>query len=66
MLSHDAVVWENVAIFNSALDSRPELATPDNRAVSYLPLSHIAALGIDVLSHYVIGFEVYFAKPDAL
>ena len=56
MLSHDACVWENIATLNAALDSRPDLATPDNRSVSYLPLSHIAALGLDVLSHYCVGF----------
>ena len=34
--------------------------------MSYLPLSHIAGLIFDVISHSFVGFKLYFAKPDAL
>jgi long-chain-fatty-acid--CoA ligase ACSBG len=37
-----------------------------DRIVSYLPLSHIAGLVFDVISHCKVGFRLYFAKPDAL
>jgi len=43
-----------------------EVFSDEERFVSYLPLSHIAGLIFDVLSHSMIGFKLYFAKPDAL
>jgi long-chain-fatty-acid--CoA ligase ACSBG len=45
---------------------RPEVMSCNNRVVSYLPLSHIAGISVDVLTHYLTGHEVYFARPDAL
>lgn len=42
------------------------IAFADNRIVSYLPLSHIAGLTIDVIAHMFAGSELYFAMPDAL
>ena len=41
-------------------------ADHNERMVSYLPLSHIAAAMLDVYGHAIVGFSVYFAKPDAL
>lgn len=38
----------------------------NERIVSYLPLSHIAASMIDIFIHFYHGGTVYFAKPDAL
>lgn len=43
-----------------------ETFNDEERFVSYLPLSHIAGLIFDVLSHAFIGFKLYFARPDAL
>jgi long-chain-fatty-acid--CoA ligase ACSBG len=37
-----------------------------SRVVSYLPLSHIAGLIMDVIHLAVYDCELYFAKPDAL
>eukprot|EP01031_Cornospumella_fuschlensis_P007437 gene7437-9210_t len=37
-----------------------------DRAISYLPLSHIAAQLIDVYCIMTLGAKVYFAQPDAL
>ncbi len=36
------------------------------RMVSYLPLSHIAAAMLDVYGPLIVGYCVYFARPDAL
>jgi long-chain-fatty-acid--CoA ligase ACSBG len=43
-----------------------EKFSDEERFVSYLPLSHIAGLIFDVISHSSVGFKLYFAKPDAL
>ena len=65
MLSHDNLVWTVGSAFNQ-LTGSGESFTEEERIVSYLPLSHIAGLILDVLSHTYVGFKVYFAKPDAL
>ena len=65
MLSHDNLVWTVQSAFNQ-LTGNGEQFTDEDRIVSYLPLSHIAGLVFDILSHCLIGFKVYFAKPDAL
>jgi long-chain-fatty-acid--CoA ligase ACSBG len=54
-----------ISAFNQ-LTGSGEMFTEDDRIVSYLPLSHIAGLIFDVLSHVLVGFKIYFAKPDAL
>lgn len=66
MLSHDACVWEQIPIMSTWAKIRPEIMSCNNRVVSYLPLSHIAGLSVDVLTHFLNGHEVYFARPDAL
>ena len=38
----------------------------NERLVSYLPLSHIAASMLDIFCHFYHGGTIYFAKPDAL
>lgn len=68
MLSHDNVTWTPTAFL--------ELLPPMNvdneeRMVSYLPLSHIAAQMLDIftplqLGRKGVGAVIYFARPDAL
>lgn len=65
MLSHDNLVW-TVESSNNQLMTAGEKFTEDERMVSYLPLSHIAGLLLDVMSHIFMGHKLYFAKPDAL
>jgi long-chain-fatty-acid--CoA ligase ACSBG len=65
MLSHDNLVW-TVLSTQHQLTAFGETFNDEERIVSYLPLSHIAGLLLDVLSHIRQGFKVYFAKPDAL
>ena len=45
---------------------KPEAVGPQNRIVSYLPLSHIAGLCFDILQHILNSCELFFARPDAL
>jgi long-chain-fatty-acid--CoA ligase ACSBG len=65
MLSHDNLVWTVKSGF-SQLTGSGEKFTENDRIVSYLPLSHIAGLIFDVMSHSLVGFQIYFARPDAL
>jgi len=60
MLSHDNVTW-------TARTVTPILQLKENeRMVSYLPLSHIAAQLTDIHGPMQLGGTVCFAKPDAL
>lgn len=66
MLSHDNLCWEAIPMMNEVIKSDPSIPIIAHRVVSYLPLSHIAGLAVDVMSHVFAGHELYFAKPDAL
>lgn len=66
MLSHDNLCWESIPMMNECQKSAPDLALNNHRVVSYLPLSHIAGLCVDLMSHIFAGHELYFARPDAL
>lgn len=55
MLSHDNLVWTVKSAFK-LLTGSGESFTENDRIVSYLPLSHIAGLIFDVLSHTLVGF----------
>jgi len=66
MLSHDNLTWETVCVQSMTEKDRPDAVGPQNRIVSYLPLSHIAGLAFDILQHMGNVCEVYFARPDAL
>ena len=69
MLSHDNLVFTQSVLVCTAIENYPrgwneELNT--FRLLSYLPLSHVAAMVCDVMSHLLLACELHFAKPDAL
>ena len=61
MVSHDNLTWTSLNIIEHYMDLSHE-----DRAVSYLPLSHIAAQLIDIHCIMAIGASAWFAQPDAL
>ena len=61
MLSHDNIVYTAQYSCETA-NFKPF----QDRFVSYLPLSHIAAQEVDIYASLFIGATVYFAQPDAL
>ncbi len=61
MISHD-----NIYFCCYAIMKRLHVFSENDRSVSYLPLSHIAALLLDILGPIYIGCEVYFARPDVM
>lgn len=60
MISH-----RNITFMSRSLLASIELG-PDDRNISYLPLSHIAAQCLDMYGPMAVGFKVYFARADAL
>ena len=61
MISHDNLCWTSAVMLSTL---RP--LTTEDRIVSYLPLSHIAAQMLDLHCPMATGSQVWFAKPDAL
>jgi long-chain-fatty-acid--CoA ligase ACSBG len=61
MLSHDNITWTVDHTIDTLMDT-----TIENRIVSYLPLSHVAAQLVDMYIPISSGSTVYFATPDAL
>jgi long-chain-fatty-acid--CoA ligase ACSBG len=61
MISHDNITWTAQNIIDHYMD-----LNHTDRAISYLPLSHIAAQLIDVHCIMAIGGSAWFAQPDAL
>lgn len=62
MLSHDNLIWDAYTISERLRDLRPS----DERLISYLPLSHVAAQVVDIYTTLTNAVTVYFAQPDAL
>jgi len=62
MISHDNLVYLGYHIMKRIAD-RPLF---NERIVSYLPLSHIAAQALDLVWPLSMGVTIYFAQPDAL
>lgn len=62
MISHDNLTW-TVKNFVASL---PFTLTCEDRSVSYLPLSHVAAQMLDIHCPIATGAKIYFAQPDAL
>lgn len=61
MISHDNLTWTARNIINNYMDLNFE-----DRVVSFLPLSHIAAQLIDIHCTMSLGASVWFAESDAL
>ncbi len=61
MISHDNLIFTMAMVVEKF-----KIFTEKDRCVSYLPLSHIAALLLDVHGPVYIGCEVYFAQPDVM
>lgn len=66
MISHDALTWVGIPMMDGVRSLDPSIPDHCHRVVSYLPLSHIAGLSVDLISHILSGHELYFARPDAL
>jgi len=66
MLSHDALTWDARATFEVVRKETGVDMGPEQVLLSYLPLSHIAAMVLDVMFHVTSGGSLYFATPDAL
>lgn len=60
MLSHDNLVW------TAHIVMRHLKFTTEEKSISYLPLSHIAAQLVDIHIPLACGSTVYFAQHDAL
>lgn len=61
MISHDNYTWTS-----SSLVNKYGYEYGNERIVSYLPLSHVAAQMIDISGALITGAEVTFATADAL
>lgn len=60
MLSHDNLVW------TAHVTMRHFNFTTEEKTISYLPLSHIAAQLVDIHCPMACGSTLYFAQPDAM
>ncbi len=56
MLSHDNLVWTPQQVVE------PFGLGPDDRVLSYLPLSHIAEQSFTIAAPALLGFSVYYAE----
>lgn len=61
MISHDNIIYATAYLFQTA-----KMKFASERAVSYLPLSHIAAQIIDCFALVFSGGTLFYAQPDAL
>jgi long-chain-fatty-acid--CoA ligase ACSBG len=66
MLSHDNYTWTCEQSFLTFFQMNPNVQMGDERIVSYLPLSHVAAQQVDLTGAIFSGAHVYVAAPDAL
>eukprot|EP00981_Chlorochromonas_danica_P006596 scaffold1438_cov173-Ochromonas_danica.AAC.1 len=61
MISHDNITWTARNVCDGYM-----ILGAEDRVVSFLPLSHVAAQLIDIHCCLLIGGSVWFAQPDAL
>ncbi|XP_075973039.1 long-chain-fatty-acid--CoA ligase ACSBG2-like isoform X2 [Anticarsia gemmatalis] len=62
MLSHDNLTWDAFSIGERCQDLKPT----EDRLISFLPLSHVAAQVVDIYTTLSNAVPVFFAQPDAL
>ena len=62
MISHDSICY----LIKHLAVTLVDLQENDERFITYLPLSHIAAQIVDIYTPLHLGITVYFAQPDAL
>ncbi|XP_026731627.1 long-chain-fatty-acid--CoA ligase ACSBG2-like isoform X2 [Trichoplusia ni] len=62
MLSHDSLTWDAFSISERVSDLKPA----QDRIISFLPLSHVAAQVVDIYTTLSNAIPVFFAQPDAL
>jgi len=60
MISHDNAIWQ------SKTSADPAAFSHQQRLLTFMPFSHIAAIQFDIVIPLVHGLQVYFARPDAL
>lgn len=66
MISHDNMVWTILSVVSMIKHHYGVQMSNNDRLVSFLPMSHIAAQLIDIMLPVVCGLQSYFAQPDAL
>lgn len=69
MLTHDNLIFNSTSLgLETVMVAPSEYQMPayEHRMVSYLPLSHIAGLQMDLTNLIIFGSQIYFAKRDAL
>lgn len=70
MLTHDNMTFYQQTALKDALKDYEQypgqMVNGEERIISYLPLSHVAAQFTDLVSPLFFNITVFFAKPDAL
>lgn len=62
MLTHDGITWNS----NRTAEVAAKSYTGQNMFISYLPMSHMAAIIFDIFIPIIEGGCVYFADKEAL
>ncbi|KAI9918870.1 hypothetical protein PsorP6_011730 [Peronosclerospora sorghi] len=66
MISHDNVIWTIMSVYGMIKRNFDHELNNEDRLISYLPMSHIAAQLIDIWLPVCLGAQLYFGQPDAL
>lgn len=66
MISHDNVIWTIESVIGMIKRNFNHEMNNNDRLVSYLPMSHVAAQLIDIWLPICGGLQLFYAQPDAL